>query len=198
VKRSKKTINHSITQSINQSINRSFHPSIHPSNNVTSQTTNIQNKNVSIVRVLVEKKANIDAQNANGDTALMLAARLPSYGMISELVRHGANDDLENSKGETVYSIQVEISIILPYLACPFLFYCFFFRSVFLKLCPLSLSCTFVYSYNIYNASTTKHTATATALRTHLYLHLWIHLHHISTIIPLFFLLCSRTTLARA
>lgn len=60
--------------------------------------------------MLVEKKANIDAPNGQGDSALMYAARAPSYGMISELVRLGANDDLENKKGETVYSIKVRSS----------------------------------------------------------------------------------------
>lgn len=62
----------------------------------------IRNCNLKVVEFLIEKGANINHQDINGDTAAIFAAKRNCYGGILVLNQHGANMKLTNLKGHNI------------------------------------------------------------------------------------------------
>ncbi|HJD58190.1 MAG TPA: ankyrin repeat domain-containing protein, partial [Rickettsia endosymbiont of Ceroptres masudai] len=59
------------------------------------------NGSVEVVQLLLEKGANIDTANNNGDTALLAAAQNRSVEVVQLLLEKGANIDTANNNGDT-------------------------------------------------------------------------------------------------
>lgn len=57
--------------------------------------------NTGVVRVLIDARADVNAQNRNGHTALMIAAVRGDAEMVEVLIRAGANVNGKNKKGKT-------------------------------------------------------------------------------------------------
>jgi ankyrin repeat protein len=63
-----------------------------------------QNSNKKLVEMLLLRGANINHQNALGNTALHFALAFDKEGAIGEyLIEHGADDSIENIQGLTPY-----------------------------------------------------------------------------------------------
>jgi len=63
-----------------------------------------QNRNKRLVEMLLVRGANINHQNAKGNTALHFALAFDGEGVLGEyLIEHGANDAIENIDGRTPY-----------------------------------------------------------------------------------------------
>ena len=63
-----------------------------------------QQCNKRIVEMLIIRGANVNHQNAQGNTALHFALAFDTQGLIGEfLIEHGADDTIENLKGLTPY-----------------------------------------------------------------------------------------------
>merc|ERR1711964_690986 len=54
-----------------------------------------------IASQLIEARCNVDAQNPNGNTALMEAARYNSPDIASQLIEAGCNVDAKGQRGKT-------------------------------------------------------------------------------------------------
>ncbi len=57
--------------------------------------------NLRVVKVLVEKRANINVKTSDGDTPLMFAVNNNNFEMVKYLVEHGANVNVQNNDGDT-------------------------------------------------------------------------------------------------
>lgn len=55
-------------------------------------------------------KADVNARNRNGDTALLIAARSGMLETVKILIRHGANPDIRNRSGDTALLSAIKIS----------------------------------------------------------------------------------------
>ena len=64
-----------------------------------------------IVRLLLEKGANTEAQDGDGNTPLIEAARSGHKAVVSLLLEHGANSDVTNLEGYTAYDCAKKTSI---------------------------------------------------------------------------------------
>lgn len=63
-----------------------------------------QNSNKRLVEMLLVRGANINHQNAQGNTALHFALAFDAEGTLGEyLIEHGADDTIENVEGMTPY-----------------------------------------------------------------------------------------------
>jgi ankyrin repeat protein len=63
-----------------------------------------QNCNKRLVEMLLVRGANINHQNAQGNTALHFALAFDAEGLLGEyLIEHGADDSIENVDGLTPY-----------------------------------------------------------------------------------------------
>lgn len=63
-----------------------------------------QNRNKKLVEMLLLRGADINHQNASGNTALHFALAFDPEGALSEfLIEHGADDTIENIEGLTPY-----------------------------------------------------------------------------------------------
>ena len=60
-----------------------------------------------VVPLLLEKRADINAKNKNGETALMIAAKYGEEAVIQLLLEKGADTKVKNKEGETALMIAV-------------------------------------------------------------------------------------------
>ena len=70
----------------------------------------VKNRNPEIVKLLLDKKAKLNAADKNGDTALHVAMRAGSKTIIETILRNPKNSQLlykPNNKGETPYNIDL-------------------------------------------------------------------------------------------
>ena len=62
---------------------------------------------IELIKLLLNKKANVDAQDANGGTALMLAVQGANQEIIKLLLERKANKAIKNNDGKTAFEIAV-------------------------------------------------------------------------------------------
>ena len=68
-----------------------------------------RDRNLQWIRFFLGKGARADAQNDDGETPLMLAARIGWVDGAQQLVAQGANVDLANNRGETPLIVAVQM-----------------------------------------------------------------------------------------
>jgi len=66
------------------------------------------NDDIATIRILVERKVNINWADGFGDTALMYAAQIGNTLVINYLLDNGADIHAKDDKGNTVLSAAVE------------------------------------------------------------------------------------------
>ena len=68
-----------------------------------------------IIDILLEKGANVDIQNNEGDTALIEASYYEHANIVDNLLEKGANVDIRNKQGDTALIIAVK-KVMLKFL----------------------------------------------------------------------------------
>ena len=63
--------------------------------------------NVDLVKLLLESKANINATDGNGITALIYAVQFQNHEMVKILVEHKADKNIKNKEGKTAFEFAV-------------------------------------------------------------------------------------------
>lgn len=76
-----------------------------PFNQQTALHKAVLLNNSDVVKMLVDLEANIDSQDINGSTPLMLAIFSGDYFLIQDLLNANANISLKNKKGESAYDL---------------------------------------------------------------------------------------------
>ncbi len=89
---------------VEESINLGFMVDTEDERGNTLLIVAAQNRNKKLVEMLLLRGANINHQNAAGNTALHYAIALDPEGSLAEyLIEHGADDTIENVDGLTPY-----------------------------------------------------------------------------------------------
>lgn len=89
---------------VEESLNLGFSINAEDEKGNTMLLVAAQNNNKRIVEMLVLRGANVNHQNAQGNTALHFALAFDSEGTLGEyLIEHGADDSIENVEGLTPY-----------------------------------------------------------------------------------------------
>jgi ankyrin repeat protein len=70
--------------------------------------------NTDVVKTIIKKGANINAQDEKGNTPLMLAINFESAYMVELLIEEGANVNLANNEGMTPLEIASTNSFLHP------------------------------------------------------------------------------------
>lgn len=68
----------------------------------------VMRDNVELIKLLIEKKANLDLTNSSGVTALMLAAQFKRVEIVKLLLEHKANKLLKDVNGKTAFEYAVD------------------------------------------------------------------------------------------
>jgi ankyrin repeat protein len=85
-------------------LNAGFHIDAEDERGNTLLLVAAQNSNRRLVEMLLIRGANVNHQNAEGNTALHFALAFDSEGLLGEyLIEHGADDTIENLAGLTPY-----------------------------------------------------------------------------------------------
>lgn len=83
--------------------------SVDPANNQTALHKATITGNDDIAFMLMELEVNLDAQDINLDTALIIAVRSNNFFLVKDLVNANANLDLKNNSGKTAYDIAKQL-----------------------------------------------------------------------------------------
>lgn len=67
----------------------------------------VMRDNISLIEILLEKKANIDKTNHSGVTALMLAIQFQKVEIIKILLQNNANKFLKDKEGKTAFEYAI-------------------------------------------------------------------------------------------
>jgi len=70
-----------------------------------------------IVRFLIDSKANINAQDLYGNTALFIALEEGHFKIAQELIKRGADTKIKNSQGKdaaTIIESMTELNKLIP------------------------------------------------------------------------------------
>jgi len=67
----------------------------------------VMRSDIELIRLLIEKKTNLDATNKTGVTALMLATQFKNIEIIKLLLQHNANKLLKDIEGKTAFEYAV-------------------------------------------------------------------------------------------
>jgi len=86
--------------------------SIDPSNNQTALHKATLAGNSDLAFMLMELEVNLDAQDKNLDTALMIAVKKNNFFLVQDLVNANSNLDLKNSSGKTALDIAKHLNRI--------------------------------------------------------------------------------------
>ena len=91
-------------QRVSQSLNLGFKIDSEDERGNTLLLIAAQNSNLELIKMLLLRGANVNHQNASGNTALHFALAFDQEGVIGEyLIERGADDSIENVDGLTPY-----------------------------------------------------------------------------------------------
>lgn len=79
--------------------------SVDPLNQQSAIHKAVQINDAEIVQMLAELEANLDVQDINGSTPLMMAVANRNYFLVKDLLDFNANTELKNKKGFSAYDI---------------------------------------------------------------------------------------------